>query len=121
MVDLWPADGGGEQKAAVAAADVQHPRRGSAEQRVQVERRVDVVLDYVEDAGVIESGSAELTLRKNGTLERAALTLDVGARTLRLTSKDGTVLAEGGAEQAAAGLAESWLEAAGISATSDSW
>jgi hypothetical protein len=79
--------------------------------------RIDLKLDYVEDGGVIDSGTAELTLRKTGTLERAIVTLDLSERSLELSDKDGTVLLSLSADKISEATVANWFDAAGLGTT----
>lgn len=82
-----------------------------------LEWRIELQLDYVDDAGAIESGSAELTLRKTGTLNRAVVTLDLVARTLELSDSDGKVLSSVKADKVDRATVSSWFEAAALATT----
>jgi hypothetical protein len=71
-------------------------------------------LDYVEDASVVESGTATLQLRRDGALQFYTLLLDLEKRTFEMRDAAGTTLLQGKSEDVSTALIKAWFEGAGI-------
>jgi hypothetical protein len=81
--------------------------------------RIDLDSTYVEDASVIESGTATLTLRENGTDETVTLQLDIAADTFIMKDNKGATILQGKSTDFNTAAATKWFETAGFSISTD--
>lgn len=76
--------------------------------------RIDASTTFVIDGAAIESGTATLSLRKNGSSEASTLELDLGEGVFELRDGKNAVSRSGKAAEVDAGLVRAWFDAAGI-------